>query len=433
MKKINSLNEEINRIKSLFTEERMFGNLVEEKEVLSENNIKKGSEGEEVVALQQLLGINPADGKFGPQTDTEVKKFQKENGLSADGIVGPKTLEKIESMYEKKGGDTEDDESTEESKNKEVEVNEWRVLSDKELFSEQTEVKGLTLAKAKGLLQKLKSKIGGQNTQQQSNSNNQNTQQQSNSNNQNTQQQSNSNNQNTQQNNSGPRTEKGVRGLPQKRGGTGTELKGKSMDQDTFSKSKIGIDSKRGGIDVLGMKLDRVDIINNKATCKDHINKMMKLSKNGKSREEIESETDGKEYIERIEWCLSNFYNVFEKDGVFKRGSRILTMLDSWNIPVPEKVSGGVEGERYKVTLDDGQKIAIIKKTKQNKYRFRSALNVPLIDKSSGRPKFNSPNYEQAFYDALNIDKNDKEIVLQRAFEKKKIDMGTFVLKTPNK
>ena len=161
MRKINNLNEEINRIKSLFTEERMFGNLVEEKEVLSENNIKKGSEGEEVVALQQLLGINPADGKFGPQTDTEVKKFQKENGLSADGIVGPKTLEKIESMYEKKGGDTEDDESTEESKNKEVEVNEWRVLSDKELFSEQTEVKGLTLAKAKGLLQKLKSKIGG--------------------------------------------------------------------------------------------------------------------------------------------------------------------------------------------------------------------------------------------------------------------------------
>ena len=413
MKKINNLNEEINRMKSLFTEERMFGNLVEEKEVITENNIKKGSEGEEVVALQQLLGINPADGKFGPQTDTEVKKFQKENGLSADGIVGPKTLQKIVDVYDSVGSETSDDESTEETKSNDVEVNEWVVLSDKELFNEET-VPNPNLKGVKNLISKISNKLG---FKPKSKSNN----------NQNTQQQSNSSNQKA----SGSRTEKGVRGVPQKRGGTGTESKGKSMDQDTFSKSKIGIDSKRGGINVLFKKLDRVDIINNKATCRRHINEMLKLSKNGKSREEIEAETDGKEYIERIEWCLSNFYNVFEKDGVFKRGSRILTMLDSWNIPVPEKVSGGLEGEKYTVKLDDGQKIAIIKKTKQNKYRFRSAINIPLIDKSSGRPKFNDPEYEQAFYDALNIDKNDKEIVLQRAFEKKKIDMGTFVLKTP--
>lgn len=26
-----------------------------------------------------------------------------------------------------------------------------------------------------------------------------------------------------------------------------------------------------------------------------------------------------------------------------------MTMLDTWNIPVPEKVSGGLEGERYKI------------------------------------------------------------------------------------
>jgi len=255
MKKINNLNEEINRMKSLFTEERMFGNLVEEKEVITENNIKKGSEGEEVVALQQLLGINPADGKFGPQTDTEVKKFQKENGLSADGIVGPKTLQKIVDVYDSVGGETSDDESTEETKSNDVEVNEWVVLSDKELFNEET-VPNPNLKGVKNLISKISNKLG---FKPKSKSNN----------NQNTQQQSNSSNQKA----SGPRTEKGVRGVPQKRGGTGTESKGKSIDQDTFSKSKIGIDSKRGGIDVLGMKLDRVDIINNKSTCKDHINK----------------------------------------------------------------------------------------------------------------------------------------------------------------
>ena len=40
MKKINNLNEEINRIKSLFTEERLYGNLVK-KELISEQWVTK--------------------------------------------------------------------------------------------------------------------------------------------------------------------------------------------------------------------------------------------------------------------------------------------------------------------------------------------------------------------------------------------------------
>lgn len=35
------------------------------------------------------------DGAFGPVTETAVKSFQKANGLTADGIVGPNTYEKL--------------------------------------------------------------------------------------------------------------------------------------------------------------------------------------------------------------------------------------------------------------------------------------------------------------------------------------------------
>jgi putative chitinase len=56
--------------------------------------LKLGSKGKKVEELQRFLGIKD-DGKFGPGTESSVKKWQKENGLLDDGIVGPKTFEKI--------------------------------------------------------------------------------------------------------------------------------------------------------------------------------------------------------------------------------------------------------------------------------------------------------------------------------------------------
>lgn len=53
--------------------------------------IRKGSRGNDVVALQQKLKLIP-DGIFGPITEEAVRAFQKAQGLVPDGIVGPKTL-----------------------------------------------------------------------------------------------------------------------------------------------------------------------------------------------------------------------------------------------------------------------------------------------------------------------------------------------------
>jgi hypothetical protein len=52
--------------------------------------LKKGSRGQEVKDLQEYLDLS-ADGIFGSGTEAAVKAWQTKNGLTADGIVGPKT------------------------------------------------------------------------------------------------------------------------------------------------------------------------------------------------------------------------------------------------------------------------------------------------------------------------------------------------------
>ena len=59
-----------------------------------------GSRGKEVTAIQQELkdrGLysGEVDGIYGTQTEAAVIRFQKQQGLSADGIAGPQTLKKL--------------------------------------------------------------------------------------------------------------------------------------------------------------------------------------------------------------------------------------------------------------------------------------------------------------------------------------------------
>jgi N-acetylmuramoyl-L-alanine amidase len=55
---------------------------------------KKGSRGEMVRQIQKALNLL-VDGIYGEVTTEAVRAFQTENGLKADGIVGPATLTKL--------------------------------------------------------------------------------------------------------------------------------------------------------------------------------------------------------------------------------------------------------------------------------------------------------------------------------------------------
>jgi g-D-glutamyl-meso-diaminopimelate peptidase len=79
--------------------------------------LRPGSTGTDVKLVQSLLariGYNPGpvDGIYGQQTQAAVAAFQRDNGLTPDGIVGPATWSRFESFllgydrYTIKGGDT---------------------------------------------------------------------------------------------------------------------------------------------------------------------------------------------------------------------------------------------------------------------------------------------------------------------------------------
>ncbi len=61
---------------------------------------RRGSRGQEVINIQTRLKNwgylqGSVDGIFGAQTEAAVKRFQRKNGLTPDGIAGPATLAKI--------------------------------------------------------------------------------------------------------------------------------------------------------------------------------------------------------------------------------------------------------------------------------------------------------------------------------------------------
>ena len=62
-------------------------------------NVRKGAEGNITYLIQAMLVCHSfdidEDGIFGPATENAVKEFQSRNGLSADGIVGKNTFNKL--------------------------------------------------------------------------------------------------------------------------------------------------------------------------------------------------------------------------------------------------------------------------------------------------------------------------------------------------
>ena len=70
---------------------------------LGDRVLSRGSRGAEVTELQKRLSmlgyvVGPIDGIFGRQTEAGVRLFQKEHGLTVDGLAGPNTIRELKRL-----------------------------------------------------------------------------------------------------------------------------------------------------------------------------------------------------------------------------------------------------------------------------------------------------------------------------------------------
>lgn len=59
--------------------------------------LRRGARGELVKQLQRAVGVDD-DGIFGPGTEAEVRRFQRDHALVPDGIVGPRSWAIIDTL-----------------------------------------------------------------------------------------------------------------------------------------------------------------------------------------------------------------------------------------------------------------------------------------------------------------------------------------------
>lgn len=81
--------------------------------------LRKGNRGDDVADLQQLLNSDPryptkVDGIFGADTEASVRAFQADNGLTADGVVGPATWAKLDEVEADEDGEDKPTEAPDE-------------------------------------------------------------------------------------------------------------------------------------------------------------------------------------------------------------------------------------------------------------------------------------------------------------------------------
>jgi len=239
----------------------------------------------------------------------------------------------------------------------------------------------------------------------------------------------------------------------------GTDKDVKDKDAEMKDKSD-GAQIKKDNKDAF--KEIKPEVKNNEKACKNHVWYMIKAVRGGTGRKEFDAGSGDVKIndIPTLQYCMKTFQQRWSnrKDGIWlwQRADEVRRLYDTLNLDMPNwmssrikdteeqeidadvydpegGVTGGSGGKKIIVRHKGKNKIAIIKKKSQNLWTFRTPIKlknmVSLLNKKDpGNIKFRD-KYVSDIYRALNINPDQYRIVIQKAFDSKGFDTGTFVLK----
>ena len=157
--------------------------------------------------------------------------------------------------------------------------------------------------------------------------------------------------------------------------------------------------------------------------CKKRITSYIKLAKDGTSMKDAFGDKVG-EKTKDIQGCLGKYYNRFEKIGFMKKGKGVYLLKRFWDIDYEKNIDGGIEGEKYDIMVNNRSR-GKVKRIGKNEYRVISKPDETIF----GRDKNFRDGFEEAVFNSLDLPSEKNDLIVAGIIQKGPVQWAKLLRK----
>ena len=152
-------------------------------------------------------------------------------------------------------------------------------------------------------------------------------------------------------------------------------------------------------------------------SCKEKLKSFAKIADKGQKKDEY-IKNGNEDPTDLIEFCISKFHAQFNRWDFLRKGSSISKLLENWmpgfDLSDLEelKAKGGTIGQRYPI-MYGSRKLGIVKKMGRNDYRIRTKMGEDIVKQSGGQVKWKNNKVKLAVEKAISMP-DDQKIVFDK-------------------
>lgn len=157
--------------------------------------------------------------------------------------------------------------------------------------------------------------------------------------------------------------------------------------------------------------------------CKKRLTGYIKLANDGTSMKDAFGDKV-EEKTKDIQGCLGKYYNKFEKIGFMKKGKGVYLLKKLWDIDYERNIDGGIEGQKYEIIVNNRSR-GKVKRIGKNEYRVISKPNETIF----GRDKNFRDGFEEAVFNSLDLPSEKNDLIVAGIIQKGPIQWAKLLRK----